>query len=80
MSNSYDSSRGKIIYQVQAAPSAFAGEKLSLCQAQRTHQELELPARQGIFDRRTVCTNAEIRLVRAVCGVGQHAIALEASL
>ena len=72
--------RGKIIYQVQAASPTFAGEELPLRQAQRTHQELQLPARQRVFHRRTVGTNAEVRLVRAVRGVGQHAVALEASL
>ena len=50
----------------------LTGEELPLRQAQRAHQELELPARQGVFYRRTVSTNAEIRLVRAVRGVGQH--------
>ena len=45
-----------------------------------TDYELQLPARQRVFHRRTVSTNAEIRLVRAVRGVGQHTVALEASL
>ncbi|MNT63386.1 hypothetical protein D3C72_2011960 [compost metagenome] len=49
-------------------------------QTQRAHQEFELSARQGVFDRCAVGTNAEVRFVWAVRGIGQHAVAFEASL
>ncbi|SQI78062.1 Uncharacterised protein [Klebsiella oxytoca] len=46
------------------------GQKLTLRQPQGAHQQLKLPARQCILYRRAVGTNAEIRFVRTVRGIG----------